>query len=153
MIHIYSSAVEEGGVIPVRYTCDGEDVSPDIRWSGAPEEETLSYVLIMEDPDAPIGTFTHWTVYDIPASVKFLPENFPDYPQIDGIKQGINDFGRIGYGGPCPPPGKPHRYIFRIFAIDQPSLGLPAGASRQEIEMAMTGKVIDEGSLTVYYGR
>ncbi len=152
MIIVKSPVFEEGGYIPVSYTCDGSDVSPEIRWYDYPSE-TQSFVVIMDDPDAPLGTFTHWIVYDIPASLDYLPEGFPKLPEVDGIKQGINDFGKIGYGGPCPPLGKPHRYFFKVFAIDQPSLGLPAGASRQEVEMIMTGKVIDEGYLVGIYGR
>ncbi|WP_293446064.1 YbhB/YbcL family Raf kinase inhibitor-like protein [Persephonella sp.] len=152
MITVISSAFEEGGHIPITYTCDGPDISPEISWDNYPPE-TQSFVIVMDDPDAPVGTFTHWVLYDIPSSVNFIPENFPKVPEIDGIKQGINDFGKIGYGGPCPPLGKPHRYFFRVFAVDQPTLGLPAGASRQEVEMIMSGKVIDEGYLIGIYGR
>lgn len=152
MFSVKTSAFEDGEFIPAVYTCDGSDISPDIEWVGFPSD-TQSFVLIMDDPDAPLGTFTHWIVYDIPASVNFLPENFPKVPVIDGIKQGINDFGKIGYGGPCPPMGKPHRYFFKIFALEIPSLGLPAGASRQEVEMLMTGKVLDEGYIMGFYGR
>jgi len=152
MITVKSSAFEEGGHIPITYTCDGSDISPEISWENYPPE-TQSFVIIMDDPDAPVGTFTHWVVYDIPSSVNLIPENFPKVPEINGIKQGINDFGKIGYGGPCPPLGKPHRYFFRVFAVDQPALGLPAGASRQEVEMIISGKVIDEGYLIGIYGR
>ena len=152
MITVISSAFEEGGHIPITYTCDGPDISPEISWDNYPPE-TQSFVIVMDDPDAPVGTFTHWVLYDIPSSVNFIPENFPKVPEIDGIKQGINDFGKIGYGGPCPPLGKPHRYFFRVFAVDQPTLGLPAGASRQEVEMIMSGKVIDKGYLIGIYGR
>lgn len=152
MINVKSSAFEEGGFIPVQYTCDGADISPEIFWTGYPEE-TKSFVFIMDDPDAPVGTFTHWVVYDIPPKTNLLPESFPNVPQIENIKQGINDFGRMGYGGPCPPYGKPHRYFFRVFAVDQESLGLPPGASRQEVEMVLVGKVIDKGQIMGLYGR
>jgi len=152
MITVKSPAFKEGEYIPIDYTCDGSDISPELRWSGYPPE-TNSFVIIMDDPDAPLGTFTHWIVYDIPADLDYIPEDFPKLSEIDGIKQGINDFGKIGYGGPCPPLGKPHRYFFKVYAINQPTLGLPAGASRQEVEMIMTGKVIDEGYLSGLYGR
>ncbi|WP_457626032.1 YbhB/YbcL family Raf kinase inhibitor-like protein [Persephonella sp.] len=152
MITVQSPSIEEGGIIPVEYTCDGSDISPEIRWSNFPAA-AKSFVVIMDDPDAPLGTFTHWVVYDIPADINYLPENFPKVPEIEGIKQGINDFGRVGYGGPCPPLGKPHRYFFKVFALGEPALGLPPGASRQEVEMIMTGKILDEGYLMGLYGR
>jgi len=149
---IKSPVIHYGETIPKIYTCDGSDISPPIIWSGYPME-TQSFVLLMEDPDAPIGVFTHWVVYDIPANINELPEDFPKNPEVNGIKQGINDFGKIGYGGPCPPFGKPHRYFFRVFALDVPYLELPAGASRQEVEVVMTGKIIDEGYLMGLYSR
>ncbi|WP_457638922.1 YbhB/YbcL family Raf kinase inhibitor-like protein [Persephonella sp.] len=151
MINIECSAVGENGFIFPRYTCDGDDVSPEIKWSSSPD--AVSYLILVEDPDAPLGVFTHWIVYDIPPDITGLPENIPKTPEINGIKQGINDFGRIGYNGPCPPFGKPHRYIFSVYALDVPSLELPAGASRQEIEIAVTGKIVDEGHIKGYYGR
>jgi hypothetical protein len=151
-IIVKSMSFDEGETIPVDYTCDGMDISPEIVWDNVPEE-TKSFVLIMEDPDAPMGVFTHWVVYDIPSSLRLLPENFPKVPQIDGIKQGINDFGRIGYGGPCPPKGSTHRYIFNIFAVSVPSLELPTGATKKIIEEKMEGKVLSKGKLTGIYGR
>ncbi|WP_029522174.1 YbhB/YbcL family Raf kinase inhibitor-like protein [Persephonella sp. KM09-Lau-8] len=152
MILVKTSSFGEGDIIPSAYTCDGADISPELKWGNFPPE-TQSFVVIMDDPDAPLGTFTHWIVYDIPPDINFLPENFPKEPQIDGIKQGINDFGRIGYGGPCPPPGKPHRYFFKVFALDIPTLELPPGATRQEVQLIMTGRVIDEGYVMGLYGR
>ncbi|WP_029521129.1 YbhB/YbcL family Raf kinase inhibitor-like protein [Persephonella sp. IF05-L8] len=152
MVILKTSAFREGDIIPPIYTCDGKDISPELKWENFPEE-TQSFVIIMEDTDAPLGTFTHWIVYDIPPDINFLPENLPKEPQIDSIKQGINDFGRIGYGGPCPPPGKPHRYFFRVFALDTPTLELPPGATRQEVQLVMTGRVIDEGYIMGLYGR
>ncbi|MDQ7056706.1 MAG: YbhB/YbcL family Raf kinase inhibitor-like protein [Persephonella sp.] len=149
---VKSPIIQYGETIPKIYTCDGSDISPPVSWSGYPQE-TQSFVLIMDDPDAPMGVFTHWIAYDIPAGTNELPEDFPQLPEVDGIKQGINDFGRIGYGGPCPPFGKLHRYFFRVFALYVPSLELPSGASRQEVELVMTGKIIDKGYLMGLYGR
>ncbi len=151
-IIVKSPAFSEGEFIPVEYTCDGEDISPEILWSGAPAG-TKSFVLIADDPDAPIGLFTHWIVYDIPANISHLPENMPKVYEIDSIKQGINDFGRVGYGGPCPPPGKPHRYFFKVFALDIPTLGIPAGANRPIVEERMEGHILAEGYLMGIYGR
>jgi len=151
-IEVVSSAFDNGEFIPEIYTCDGEDISPDLKWSGYPSN-TESFVLIMDDPDAPIGTFTHWVVYDIPKNVNAFPENFPKVPEVDGIKQGITDFRRVGYGGPCPPPGKPHRYFIKVFALDIPSLGLPAGATRSQVESKMKGQVLSKGHLMGLYGR
>ncbi len=151
-IIVKSPSFEEGSPIPVTYTCDGEDISPEIIWSNSPSN-TQSFVLIMEDPDAPMGTFTHWVVYDIPPDISALPENFPKVAEIDGIKQGINDFGRVGYGGPCPPPGKPHRYFFIVLALDIPTLGLPAGAHHSVVREAIEGHIISEGYTMGVYGR
>src|SRR5438874_628300 len=103
-----TSAFEPNGRIPVRYTCDGEDISPPLAWEGAPSG-TQTCALIMDDPDAPTGTFTHWLVWDIPASSRELEENLPGSGRVQGAgAQGQNDFGTVGYRGPCPPPGKPH---------------------------------------------
>jgi Raf kinase inhibitor-like YbhB/YbcL family protein len=133
-----------GGNIPLRHTCEGEDVSPAIRWQGAPDE-AQGLVLIVDDPDAPVGTWNHWLLYDIPATTQALAE--------DGSagQSGTNDFGRTGYGGPCPPRGHgPHRYFFKIFALDTASLDLPAGASRADLDQAMRGKILAEAQ---YMGR
>ncbi len=151
-IVVKSPAFEEGTVIPAIYTCEGEDISPEIIWSNFPPN-TQSFVLIMEDPDAPMGTFTHWVVYDIPPTINGLPENFPKIPEVDGIKQGINDFGRVGYGGPCPPPGKPHRYFFIVLALDIPTLGLPAGEHHSVVREAIEGHIISEGYTMGVYQR
>ena len=147
---IYSPDFESGGVIPSIFTCDGEDISPEIRWEGAPKE-TKSFVLIMDDPDAPIGTFTHWVVYDIPATENHLPKNFPKVPEVNTIKQGINDFRRVGYGGPCPPRGHGyHRYFFKLYALSIPSLGLKPGSTRREVENAMKNHILAEAQ---FFGR
>ena len=152
VIKVNSPSFKNGDFIPQKYTCDGEDVSPALSWSNFPKE-TKSFVIIMDDPDAPIGTFTHWIVYDIPVSTTSLPENFPKVAEIDGIKQGINDFRRIGYGGPCPPPGKPHRYFFKVYALNVESLNVEPGATRKQVEKAMENHIIAKGTLMGKYGR
>jgi len=151
---IKSSAFKNGERIPKKYTCEGEDISPPVEWSGAPEG-TKSFVLIVDDPDAPIGTFNHWVVYDIPASKNSLPEGVQKKPEIEGgIKQGRNDFGKIGWGGPCPPPGHgTHRYFFKIKAISQETLRLPPGASKSEVLKAIDGKVLGEAEFFGTYSR
>ena len=145
---VRSPAFDYGKPIPSVYTCDGKDISPEIIWANPPAN-TKSFVLIMDDPDAPFGTFTHWVVYDIPASVNKLPENFPKKPVVDGIKQGINDFGRIGYGGPCPPPGKPHRYFIKLYATDLKSVDLPPKATKSQVLKAIQGHIL---SKAIYMG-
>ncbi len=143
---------KEGQGIPLKYTCDGEDISPQIRWSGQPSN-TRSFVMVMDDPDAPGGTFTHWIVYDIPASQKSLPENFPKSSQVGNIKQGVNDFGDVGYGGPCPPRGYTHRYFIKVYALDVESLGIKPGATRREVESKMWGHIIGQGQIMGRYVR
>ena len=107
-----------GGAIPKGYTCDGADTSPDLSWSGAPAG-VHSFALIADDPDAPVGTWTHWLIWNIPVQSTGLPKGVPKEETLgDGTRQGRNDFLRIGYGGPCPPPGKPHRYFFKVYALD-----------------------------------
>ncbi len=128
--------------IPRRFTCDGEDVSPALNWSGEPSR-TKSFALILDDPDAPGGTFTHWLLWDIPARVHSLDEG-----DLIG-KAGTNDFGKRGYSGPCPPRGKAHRYFFRLYALDAP-LDVPAGAGRAALERSLKSHVIGEAE---YMGR
>ena len=124
---IRTPVFHEGGSIPARYTCDGEDVSPPLEWSGVPEG-AKSLALTCDDPDAPSGLWVHWVVFDLPPSVTGLAEGVPPNPEISGGgRQGKNDFRKIGYGGPCPPSGT-HRYVFTLYALDSPS-GLPAGAT------------------------
>ena len=138
------SGFANGGHVPPRHTCDGEDVSPAIHWKGAPDE-ALGFVLILDDPDAPVGTWNHWLLYDIPNTTESLPEGG------SAGQSGTNDFGRSGYGGPCPPRGHgPHRYFFKVFAMNTPSLGLPAGAKRADLDAAMLGKVLAQAE---YMGR
>jgi Raf kinase inhibitor-like YbhB/YbcL family protein len=143
-----SPAFDPGAAVPKEYTCDGRDASPALRWENPPEG-TRSYALIVDDPDAPDGTFTHWVLCDLPASMQSLPEGASQA----GI-EGRNDFGETGYGGPCPPPGHgTHRYRFRLFALDVDSLGLQNGAERQEVEEAMRGHVLDRTELAGEYAR
>ena len=150
---LMTQAFAPGGDIPRRYTCDGEDLSPGLQWTGKPSAETKGFALIADDPDAPVGTFTHWVLYDLPASATSLPEGVPKQPEISGGgKQGRNDFGKTGFGGPCPPPGKPHRYYFRLYALDAP-LSLKAGATRAELEGAMGGHVVAQAEVMGRYKR
>jgi Raf kinase inhibitor-like YbhB/YbcL family protein len=136
-IKVFSSAFESNGTIPRKYTCKGEDINPPLVFEGIPEESD-SLVLIMDDPDAPMKTFTHWIVWNIEPIAKIEEDSIP------GV-EGINDFRKIGYGGPCPPSGT-HRYFFRIYALDK-QLELKAGASRKELENTMIGHIIAEGEL------
>jgi len=149
---ITSPAFKSGEIIPKRYTCDGIDVSPPLSWSGFPAG-TKSFVLIVEDPDAPGGIFTHWIVYNISSKITSLPEKVKRVERLgNGILQGLNSFGKIGYNGPCPPHGSKHRYYFRIYALDC-YIDLPPGATREEILKAIEGHVIGEAELLGYYER
>jgi len=140
-------AFPERGDIPKPYTCEGEDKAPALSWDGEPPG-TKSFAIIVDDPDAPSGTFTHWLQYDIPASVHSLPE------KGNGGLSGMNDFGSRGYNGPCPPKGHgPHRYFFKIFALDVPSLGLPAGAKRADVDRSLRKSVLAEARHTGRYER
>ncbi len=141
-----TTAFESGADIPEKFTCDGPDVSPPLSWTDPPAG-TQSFVLIADDPDAPGGTWVHWVAYDLPASLRQLPQGVPKDGELKGGgRQGLNDFPSLGYGGPCPPPGKPHRYYFRLYAVDR-KLGLKAGASRNEVERAMKGHVLGQAEL------
>lgn len=140
---------EAGGVIPVTFTCDGANVSPALSWMEAPAD-TESLALIMDDPDAPGQTWVHWVIYDLPASPQKLRQDVrPEKTLASGARQGTNDFKRIGYGGPCPPPGAPHRYYFRLYALDS-ALDLPAGATRAALDAAMRRHVLARAE---YFGR
>jgi len=149
---IRSAAFEAGGPIAQLYTCDGRDVSPPLRWDNVPDG-TRSFALICDDPDAPMGTWVHWVIYGIPGSVRQLPEAVPVRDTLsDGARQGRNDFGKTGYGGPCPPRGKPHRYFFRLYALDDvPSLA--PGLSKKLLLKAIDGHVLAEAELYGTYGR
>lgn len=140
-MQIASAAFAEGTAIPSKYTCEGANVSPPLKWSGAPAQ-TKALVLIADDPDAPAGTWVHWVLYNLPPTVAELPEGQPKDQQIPlGGWQGLNDFKRLGYGGPCPPPGKPHRYFFKLYALDRP-LQLKPGATKREVEQTMEEHIL-----------
>lgn len=143
-----SPAFVPDGMIPAAFTCDGANTSPELNWMHPPKN-TGSFVLIVDDPDAPDGTFTHWVLFDIPGDTKTLPGEVRDV----GVK-GRNDFHQVGYGGPCPPPNHGrHRYYFRLYALDTESLGLQAGASRDEVKHAMQGHILDHTELMGRYER
>ena len=136
---ITTSAFQANGSIPPRFTCSGDNLSPALAWTDPPAG-TQSFVLIVDDPDAPSGDFDHWVVYDLPASVRQLPEGVSRNADPEGGSQGRNDFQESGYGGPCPPPGRAHRYYFRLYALDR-KLNLPGGASKANVEKTMKGHV------------
>ncbi len=149
---ISSPSFQAGAEIPKKFTCEGADVSPELHWS-SPPSGTLSFVLIADDPDAPAGTWTHWTFFDIPASTSSLPEGVTKIDEVpSGGRQGRNDFRKIGYGGPCPPAGKSHRYFFKLYALDK-ILNLKPGASKGELEQAMQGHVLGNTELMGTYRR
>ncbi len=144
---LFSSAFAEGGWIPELHSCQGADISPSLEWSDAPAE-TKSFALIVEDPDAPAGVWTHWVLFDIGPKIPGLAQAFR--PGSLGVS-GTNDFGKPGYGGPCPPKGHgPHRYFFRLSALNVPTVGLAAGAKRADVLEAMKGHVLAEAQ---YMGR
>ena len=151
-MEVYVAAISREGFLPQAFTADGADVSPSLTWL-APPPGAKSFAVIMDDPDAPMGLWTHWTLYDLPATVTSLSENLPKAPTLpNGALQGRNTWGRFGYNGPAPPPGKPHRYVFRVFALAE-YLDLPAGAAREELDRALKGKILAEGSFVAKYGR
>jgi Raf kinase inhibitor-like YbhB/YbcL family protein len=145
-----SAAFEQGGRIPQVYTCEGDDISPPLAWSGAPVN-ARSYALICEDPDAPRGTYIHWVLYNIPGDAVELNPAVPTLPELpSGARHGRNNAGDMAYAGPCPPPGKPHRYFFRLYALDS-SLNLRAGATKAELEHAMDQHILAQGTLMGTY--
>jgi Raf kinase inhibitor-like YbhB/YbcL family protein len=147
-----SSAFQAGSKIPAQYTCQGADTSPPLSWTDPPSR-TQSFVLIMDDPDAPSGTWVHWVVYNLPGTVRSLPENVPKQESLpSGGSQGVTSFEKVGYGGPCPPPGNPHRYFFKLYALDA-KLSLKPGASKQAVENAMKGHVLAKTELVGNFGR
>jgi len=150
-INITSSAFEDGGLIPAKHTCDGADVSPPLQWDAVPED-TKSIALICDDPDAPMGTWVHWVLFNLPAETNELAENIPaDKILPNGTRQGVSDFGRIGYGGPCPPSGT-HRYFFKIYALDT-EIGVEAGANKRQLLKTMEGHILGQGQLIGKYKR
>ena len=151
-IKLTSTAFQAGATIPKEYTGDGADQSPALSWS-EPPKETQSFALICDDPDAPRGTWVHWVLFNLPAQTRQLEQGVPTTDTLaSGAKHGKNDFGNVGYGGPAPPKGKPHRYFFRLYALDA-NLDLPAGASKAQLETAMKGHILAEGQLMGKYGR
>jgi Raf kinase inhibitor-like YbhB/YbcL family protein len=151
-MELKSSAFTEGANIPRKHTCDAEDVSPLLRWEDVPAG-TKAFVLIADDPDAPVGTWVHWVIYDLPPETKELAEGTAKTETLEhGAKQGMNDFRRVGYGGPCPPPGRPHRYFFKLYALDAPT-NLKPRATKQQLLDAIKGHILCEAQLVGRYGR
>lgn len=146
------SAFNEGELIPKKHTCEGEDLSPPLRWNHPPPG-TRSFVLIADDPDAPGRTWVHWVFYNIPLDLRGLAEGIPTQETLpNGAQQGLNDSQEIGYGGPCPPPGKPHRYYFKLYALDC-VLALKSRATKAQVIDAMQGHVLAEASLMGRFAR
>jgi Raf kinase inhibitor-like YbhB/YbcL family protein len=153
IISLTSSAFAEGAPIPEEYTCQGKDISAPLKWSGVPSE-AKSLALIMDDPDAPMGTWVHWVLYDLAPSMTELPQGLSAREHIatGSGKEGLNDFKRLGYGGPCPPAGKPHRYFFKLYALDT-TLDLKPGAKKKDLEHAMEKHILAQGQLIGTYKR
>lgn len=150
-IKITSTAFEQEGMIPPKYTADGENISPPLTWDTVPEG-TVTIALISDDPDAPMGTWVHWVMWNVPPDKTGLPENVPPDPNLpDGSIQGITDFGNPGYGGPAPPSGT-HRYFFKIYALDT-KLDLPESSTKINLVRAMQGHILAEGELMGKYKR
>lgn len=145
-MELHSQAFRSGDTIPVDHTADGEDRSPPLEWSGAPPG-TRAFALIVHDPDAPRGDWVHWVLYDLAPDTHTLAEG-----RSDGGRNGKNDFGRLGWGGPSPPPGTPHRYVFELVALDA-KLELPEGATRDQVEEAIAGHELARAKLVGKYGR
>lgn len=149
---IKTDAFSRGGDVPTQHTCDGQNISPALHWDNAPQA-TKSFALVMDDPDALLGGWIHWVVYGIPAAVDQLKEGVPKSETLaNGSKQGITDFQRPGYDGPCPPPGKPHRYYFKLYALDT-LLDLPPNQTRAKLLEAMAGHILAEARLMGHYQR
>jgi len=148
-MELRSAAFQPGQPIPARYTCDGQDMSPPLAWAAAPAS-TQSLALIADDPDAPVGTWVHWVVWNIPANARTLEENIPKTASPpSGARQGTTDFGRVGYGGPCPPTGT-HRYRFTLYALPQ-KLDIPPGTDKKNLQAAMEGAILDQYTLVGLY--
>jgi Raf kinase inhibitor-like YbhB/YbcL family protein len=150
-IKLQSTAFEDGELIPSKYTCDGKNISPPLKWENIPEE-TQSIAIICDDPDAPMGIWVHWIIFNLPPETSRLEENFPDDETFpDGTRQGINDFGAVGYGGPCPPAGS-HRYFFKIYALDM-LVSLVTVVDKQTLLETIDGHIIAHGQLIGRYHR
>ena len=148
-MRITSSAFAANETIPTQYTCSGKDLAPPLAFEQIPAN-ARSLALIVDDPDAPAGTWVHWVVYNLPATTKAIAEGAADLPAT--TLQGVNDFKKRGYGGPCPPPGKPHRYFFKLYALDS-DVDLPRGASKRDLEAAMQGHIVGQAEYVGTYGR
>ena len=150
-MEITSQAFDEGGLIPAKYTCDGANISPPLKWSNGPEG-TVTFAVICDDPDAPMGTWVHWVLFNLPSGVTELSEHIPPVEVLpDGSRQGRNDSRRIGYNGPCPPGGT-HRYYFKVYAVDK-KLDNNPGITKSELLKAMKGHILSEGQLMGRYKR
>lgn len=150
-IELTSPGIRDAKILK-KFTCDGADVSPEPSWS-APSAGTKSFALLMIEPDAPVGEFVHWVLYELPGEERGLREGVPKVKELaDGSRQGRNDFDNFGYGGPCPPRHSPHRYIFSLYALDA-KLNLPAGATRKQVEQALRGHILARGELIGRYHR
>ena len=150
-MNIVSTAFENEGNIPSKYTCDGGNISPQLIWDEFPDG-TKSFALIADDPDAPAGTWVHWVIYDIPSSVNSIPEDVPSDEKLSfGAVHGKNDFKRLGYGGPCPPKGV-HRYFFKLFALDE-TLDLKPGLTKKELLNEINDHVVAQAQLQGNYSR
>lgn len=151
-MHLSSPAFTDGGAIPEKHTCDGLNISPPLNWRGAPVG-TKSFALICDDPDAPTQAWTHWVIYNLPATTTELPEHMPPAETLpNGAQQGTNDFKRPGYGGPCPPAGRTHHYRFKLLALDR-VLQLPDPITKGALEKACAGHTLATATLTGTYRR
>jgi len=147
-----SPVFASGAAIPREYTCQGSDESPELKW-GQPPQGTVAFAVVMHDPDAPVGDWVHWVAWDIPSNSHGLPARVSRDGQFaDGTRQGRNSSGKIGYNGPCPPPGKTHRYFFLVYAVDK-KLDLPVGATRTELDSALKGHILAEAEYMGTYRR
>ncbi len=151
-MNLTSTAFGNGRPIPAKHTGEGADVSPPLSWDGAPAG-TKSFALICDDPDAPMGTWVHWVIYDLPADTRGFPDSVPAEPTLaNGARQGLNDSHHVGYSGPMPPPGRPHHYFFKLYALDT-ELTLPPRATKAALLRAMEGHILAEARLMGTYQR
>ena len=151
-MRLSTTAFQSGGQIPMMHTCDGSDASPTLAWEAAPPA-TKSFALIVDDPDAPAGDWVHWVLFNLPAATDCLFGGLPHGTDLpSGGRQGRNDFGNLGYGGPCPPPGPAHRYHFKLYALDS-ALDLPAGVTKADLQEAMRDHILAQAELVGRYQR
>lgn len=149
LLHLTSRVFEDGGSIPQTFACDGKNISPALEWTGVPRG-TENLVLIVDDPDAPAGVFTHWVVYNLPPSLRSLPQGMPPAKKLmNSERQGVNGFGNLGYGGPCPPAGE-HHYVFTLYAVSKP-LDFKNPPTKDEVLKAIEGKILATAKLTGKY--